>query len=172
MELKSIDKPSYKKHLNLLQFGGVALLLVLALGLSSLYRSWWGNGESNTGLNLLAVITAVVVLAALFSLIRQQPWMADIRYTWQLKQELNRIYRHSKVLEKALADGDENAFRVHFFSLHGSLHLYRIEDNTLTVPELQEKIAELDETLRQRQLVVSVADYRPELIDEIKQRYR
>lgn len=172
MELKQIDKVAYKKRLNQVQFGAVGALFVLGMGLAEMYRAIWADGESSTWLNAAGVLTAVAILAGVFKLIRDKPWMADIRYTWKLKQELNRIYRHVKFVEAGVADNDPDALKIHYFSLHGSKHLYEIEDNTLTVPEIIEKIAALDQQLAELELTVSITDYEPWLLEVVKKSYK
>ncbi|MDO6682083.1 MULTISPECIES: DUF3087 family protein [unclassified Oceanobacter] len=172
MQLRPIDKSSYKKRLNQVQGGAVVALLVLALLFSELYRGLWANGESSTWLNALAVATAAGLVGLVFNIIKDKPWMADVVYLWRLKQELNRIYRSSKLIEQALADGDREAFVIQNFNLRGAKLLYTAEDNTLTLPELQEKIIELEATLAERQLTVSVDEYSPALLDAFKQRLK
>ena len=172
MELKHIDKAAYKKRLNQVQFGAVGALFVLGMGLAEVYRAIWADGESSTLLNAAGVLTAVAILAGVFKMIRDKPWMEDILYTWQLKQELNRIYRHVRFVDAGVEDNNPDALKAHYFSLHGSKHLYQIEDNTLTVPELNEKIAELDNKLNELGLTISVSDYEPWLLEEIKQQYK
>tara|TARA_R110002167_G_scaffold107987_13_gene275975 strand:+ start:3879 stop:4448 length:570 start_codon:yes stop_codon:yes gene_type:complete len=172
VQLRSIDKTTYKKRLNQVQGGAVITLLVLALLFSELYRALWAGGESSTLLNALAVATAAALVALLFNRIKDKPWMADMVYLWRLKRELNRIYRSSKILEQALAAGDRDAFVIQNFNLRGAKLLYESEDNTLTLPELQEKIIELENTLSERQLTVSLDEYSPALLDTFKQRLK
>lgn len=172
MELKQIDKATYKKRLNQVQFGAVGALFVLGMGLAEIYRALWADGESSTLLNAAGVLTAVIILAGVFKMIRDKPWMEDIRYTWQLKQELNRIYRHVKFVDAGVAENDVDALKAQYFSLHGSKHLYQIEDNTLTVPELNEKIADLDKKLAELEMTLAISDYEPWLLEEIKKKYK
>lgn len=167
MELRSVNKALYRQRLNRLQGSMVVALFVLGLGFSSLYRWLWANGESSTLLNGAAVLTAVALVSGVLLKIRHRPWMEDVLYVWNLKQELNRIYRHSARLEKALADQWPEAFCIQYFSLHGSRHLYLIEDNTLTLPELDEKIARFDERLRQQGLSIEARDYDPEMLKRL-----
>jgi hypothetical protein len=168
VELRKIDKATYKKRLNQVQGGAVVALFALSLSLSELYRALWADGESSFWLNAAGVVTAALLVAGVFRFIKAKPWMSDIVYTWELKKELNRIYRHTKYVEAGLAEQREEAFKVHYFSLHGSRHLYQIEDNTLTLPELNEKIDELDQQLEAAGLSVSITDYEPWLLEALK----
>ena len=171
MELKQIDKTLYKQRLNRFQAALVAGLFVVGIGSSSLYISLFGVGdESNFIYNLAGVITAVIVAAIGFNIVKEKPYMMEIRYVWKLKQELNRIYRASKKLEAALTADDDSellsrALIVRYFSLHGSKHLYQLEDNTLTLDDLNTQIEEFDQRLETLGKAISTDDYRPELVD-------
>ncbi|MCY0967198.1 DUF3087 family protein [Parathalassolituus penaei] len=167
MELRDINKTVYKKRLNRLQGSMVVALFVLGLGLAELYRFLWANGESSTFLNAAGVATALILVGGAVYRIRHQPWMSDIVYMWRLKQELNRIYRRSARLEKALAENQYEALCAQYFSLHGSRHLYVTEDNTLTLPELDEKIAAFDERLQSLGMTISIDDYEPSMLDRL-----
>ena len=170
MELKQIDKTLYKQRLNRFQGGLVAMLFVVGLGASTLYIELFGNAEgSNFIFNVAGVVTAVLAGILLFNLIKEKPYMMEIRYMWKLKQELNRIYRASKKLEAALEQDDDSdllhrALIIRYFSLHGSKHLYQLEDNTLTLDDLNKQIEEFDQRLASLGKTISVNDYRPELI--------
>ena len=167
MKLENIDKARFKKHLNRFQAALVVGLMVLSLLLSELYIALWGGEESNTMLNVAAVITALLLLAGVMNLLKEQPWMYEIRYVKQLKGELNRIYRASKKLEEALAADKPEAIIVKYFQLHGSKHLYQLEDNTLTMEEQNRQIAELDERIAALGMTVAVEDYSPQLLDRL-----
>jgi hypothetical protein len=173
VELKQIDKTLYKQRLNRFQGGLVVMLFVVGLAASSLYIELFGNPDgSNFIYNLAGVITAVLSAIALFSAIKEKPYMAEIRYVWKLKQELNRIYRASRKLEAALQDEQnsevfQTALVIRYFSLHGSRHLYQLEDNTLTLDDLNQQINEFDERLSRLDVTVSTDDYRQELIKQL-----
>ncbi|MFC3681090.1 DUF3087 family protein [Bacterioplanoides pacificum] len=170
MELKQIDKCLYKRRLNRFQAALVAGLFILGLGFSSLYIELFSQpGESNFVLNLAGVISALFVVAVAANLVKNKPWMAEIRYVWQLKQELNRIYRASRKLEAALQQDDDEALLqralvIRYFSLHGSKHLYQLENNTLTLDDLNLQIAEFDQRLAALGKTIRPEDYQPQLL--------
>lgn len=167
MTLPVIDKAQYKKRLNWLQGSAVVLLMLSALLFSNVLVSNYGSDESNLWLNATAVLLSVLLLSLLFALIKNRPWMADIRYIMQLKQRLNRIYRASKVVDAALANDQTNAIIVRYFSLHASKYLYQLEDNTLTLEELQQQIDALDEQIARLQLTLSVDDYSDDILQQV-----
>lgn len=167
MQLKNIDKAVFKKRLNRFQAGLVGGLLVLSLGLSQVFIALWSDGDSNTLLNLAAVAVSAFILAGIVSVIKDKHYMAEISYVRSLKAELNRIYRSSRKLEKALEEEREIAFVIRYFQLHGSRHLYQLEDNTLTLDDLNRQIAEFDERLAAMGLTPVVEDYSPELLKQL-----
>lgn len=164
MRLENIDKPLYKKRLNWFQGSLVVALLALSVGLSQLYIFLWSTGGSNFWLNVAGVATAVVLLAVVVNRIKDKPFMYEIMYVWRLKNELMRVYRHTKPLDAALAKGESYAYIIKYFHLHGSKHLYQLEDNTVTMDELNRQIREFDQVLAERHLSISAEDYHPDLL--------
>lgn len=167
MELKQIDKARFKKHLNWFQGGLVVLLLGLSLGLSELYIQLWSDGGSNFWLNAAAVATAAALLGLLVSFIKDRPELTEVMYVWRLKQELNRIYRSSKKLEKALEANQHEALVIKYFQLHGSKHLYQLEDNTLTLSDLYKQIEAFEQRLADLGKEIRIDDYRSELLERL-----
>lgn len=167
MQLESIDKTRFKKHLNRFQGALVVSLLLLSLGLSALYTALWSDGGSNLLLNGAAVATAAFVLAGVVGLVKDHPSLYEVMYVWRLKSELNRIYRASRKLDAGVAAASPEALTVKYFQLHASRHLYQLEDNTLTLEELHHQIAALDQQLAAAGLTVHTDDYRPELLQRL-----
>jgi hypothetical protein len=93
--------------------------------------------------------------------------MADINYVRSLKREMNRIYRSSKKLKIALEANDKNAIIINYFNLQASKQVYYLDNNTLTMDELNEKIKLLDEQIAELGWSISLEDYRPELIKQL-----
>ncbi|ASP39292.1 hypothetical protein CHH28_11655 [Bacterioplanes sanyensis] len=163
MGFKAIDKASYQQRVSRLQWALIAALLLIGLSLSELYHQLWGH-DSGLWLNFAAVVSALALVSIALYLLRDRPWMEDIRYVLRLKSELNRIYRSSRALEEALQRDDETAIRIRYYSLHGSYYLYQLENNTLTLEELSEQIQQLDEQIACLGLQVSVDDYHAGLL--------
>lgn len=164
MRLENINKARFKKHLNWFQGTLVVALLLLSVGFSQLYIYLWSTGESNFWLNVAGVVTAAGLLGFVVNRIKEQPFMYEIMYVWRLKNELMRIYRHTKRLDAALAKGESVAYIIKYFHLHGSKLLYQLEDNTVTMDELNRQIREFDKVLVERHLTISAEDYEPSLL--------
>ncbi len=167
MKLQKIDKQQYKQRLNRVQAGLVIALFGLSLALAELYRYLLIGGESSFMLNAAGVATAAAIVTFALYHYRNHPYMAEVVYAWRLKQALNKIYRSSKKVDAALVEDNPIAVRIRYFSLHASAHLYQLEDNTLTMPELNEQIVVLDEQIERLGLNVSIEDYSPELLSQL-----
>ncbi|UZK03098.1 DUF3087 family protein [Venatoribacter cucullus] len=167
MELQNIDKACFKKHLNRFQGGLVVALLLLSLGLSELYVGLWSDGGSHFWLNAAAVATAAFIIAGVVGLVKNHPALTEVMYVWRLKNELNRIYRASRKLDKALADNNPDALAIKYYQLHASRHLYQLEDNTLTLDELNQQITDFDQKLAELGLTLSIGDYQPDLLNRL-----
>ncbi|MBY4678043.1 DUF3087 domain-containing protein [Marinobacterium arenosum] len=167
MQLQQIDKDTYSKHYKLLFIGVAGLMLAVALGSSTLMIQLFTDGEgSHFWLNLAGVVIAALATGSILRRYRHHPFMHELLYVWQLKQQLNKIYRKQKAIKSAVEAGDRDAMVIMHFNYQGSRQLYLLDNNTLTLEELDRSIAELDATLQRHGIEVSLEEYRPELLDK------
>ena len=169
MKLQTIDKAIYRKRLNILLGASVAVLLITSLSVSNILIALFGSGieGDNFWWNLGGVVVGAIVVAGLFKIISVKPYMAEINYVRGLKREMNRIYRSSKKLLAALEVDDKNAMIISYFNLQASRQVYQLDNNTLTMDELNEKIRVLDEKISELGFSISVEDYQPELVKQL-----
>ncbi|MDF1763250.1 MAG: DUF3087 family protein [Oleibacter sp.] len=167
MTLRKIDKLEYKQRLSRIQWVLVAALFAISLSLAELYRYLLVGGESNAWLNAAGVLTAALLCSLVLYLGRNHSCMSDIVYIWRLKQALNKIYRRSKKIDAGIAKDQPDAIRIRYFSLHASAYVYQLEDNTLTMPELNEQIDELNQQISRLGMMVSIDDYNSELLEQL-----
>ena len=71
---------------------------------------------------------------------RQHSFMHEVVYVWDLKQNLNRIYRKQRKVEAKVEEGDQEAMIIMNFQYRGSKQLYELDDNTITMEGLLDKI--------------------------------
>lgn len=168
MQLHEIDKKTYRKNLNRLI---VALILTLAIGSLAISQLmiylFTDRIGSHFSLNLLGTLLTVIAIAWALNRYRNHPAMREIVYVWELKQELNRIYRKLKKIKVGVAAGDRDAMTVLYFSYLGSRQLYTLDDNTLTMNELEKSLRELEDTIAAHGYQISIEDYRPELLQRV-----
>lgn len=166
MQLQQIDKERYSKHFKLVFVGVVALLLAVALPTSTLLIYLFTDGEgSHFWLNLFGVVVAALVTGSVLRRYRQHSFMYEVMYVWDLKQLLNKIYRKQSKLKAAMADGDTDAMQIMNFSYQGSRQLWELDNNTLTMEELNRAVEELDVLAARYQVSLDLEKFSPELLE-------
>lgn len=170
MQMQHIEKAIYRKHLNMLIVAIIVSLMVLALGASTLFIELIGEpGGSNFFLNLTGVVVAAATVGFLLYHYRHTPFMHEITYVWHLKQELNRIYRKLAAVNAAAAANNINALIIMNFNLKGSVQLYELDDNDLTLSELKGEVQEFDTKIKALGLDISTKDYHSGLLAQLNQ---
>lgn len=169
MKLKTIDKSLYRKRLNILIAISIVLLMAVSLSVSSSLIAIWGSEVDGDNFiwNLIGVIAGGLVVFGVLKVLSTKPFMAEVNYVRGLKHEMNRIYRSSKKLEAAIESNNEKALIVSYFNLQASKQVYELDNNTLTMDELNVKIQRLAAQIESLGLSISTEDYRPELLSEL-----
>ena len=172
MKLQTIDKKIYRKRVNVLMAITVIVLLLTSLGISNLLILLFGTGVDGDHFwfNLVGVITGLVVVAVMNSILAKKPFMAEVSYVRSLKKEMNRIYRSSKLLQEKAEQDDKTALIITYFNLQASKQVYELDDNTLTMDELNNKIELLDEKIAKLGFEVQIDDYNSELLSRLSSR--
>jgi hypothetical protein len=169
MQLQDIDKALYRKRMNIIMACTVAVLLLTSLSVSNILIASFGsevNGD-NFWWNVIGVVSGLGVVGVLYKIMAPKPFMAEVNYVRSLKREMNRIYRSSKKVQAALAENDKNAIIISYFNLQACKQVYQLDNNTLTIDELNEKIRLLDAQIESLGLEISTDDYRPELVKQL-----
>ena len=168
MKLQTIDKATYREHLKRVTAAAVVLLLGSAVGISTILIAVFGEANaSNFTLNLIGVAIGAGLCGFLLFHFREHTYMSEVTYVWRLKQELNRIYRRSAKVKNAIERENKNGLIVSNFHLKGSKQLYELDDNTLTMNELNQQIQELDAKVQRLGISVSLDDYDKQLLDQM-----
>lgn len=167
MQLREIDKVRYSKHYKII-FAGIAfVLLIIAPATSALFISLFSNPEGAYFFhNLAGVVVGVAIVTFVLYKFRQHPFMLEVIYVWDLKQQLNKIRRKQRNIEAAVENNDKDAMIIMNFMLHGSKQLYELDDNTLTMEDLLRKIQLHDERLQAAGLSSSTDAYNPALLEK------
>jgi len=110
MQLMNIDKPRYRKHLNIVIVGFIGTLLVLALLFGQLLILSFGQeAVSNFRYNLLGVVLSLLACMAILHTLKTSAFFKEIYYVWQVKQIQNLIYRKLKKIKVAAKDLEQDA---------------------------------------------------------------
>lgn len=165
MRLIEIDKQRYRKHFNVVFGAVVAALIVVSLATSTLLIEMLGTpGESHFWLNLSGVLVAAIVVVLVLLKLRGHPFMREVVYVWDLKQQLNRIYRKQRKLQAAVKNNDPDALVIMNFFYRGSKQLYELDDNLITHDELVDKIRHHDKLLGSAGLSTSPDGFEPQML--------
>jgi hypothetical protein len=166
MRLREIDKTRYRKHLKFVFAGMIAALTILSLSTSTLFIYLFSTPEAqHFWFNLAGVVAAAVIIIIALQKLRTHPFMLEVVYVWDLKQQLNRIYRKQRKIEAAVENDDQNAMIIMNFMYRGSKQLYELDDNTITMTGLNSKIKLLDKRMQAAGLSLSTDSYEPAMLD-------
>lgn len=165
MLLIEIDKARYRRHFNIVMLICITFLALGSLGIAQLLIVLFPAPEgTHFHWNLLGVVITVVIEAAVFKVNKQHPFLTELVYVWQLKQALNLIARKMAKLQTAAKMGDKNALLALQFSYSGSRQLWLLDDNTITLSNLDKAQAELEQLLVKYNFSVDITKYNSDLL--------
>ena len=78
---------------------------------------------------------------------------------WNLKKQLNLIYRKQHKIEPLIEDNNVDAMVIMNYMYQGSKQLYELDDNTITMSDLAIKARHLNTKLEEKQLKLTTDDY-------------
>lgn len=167
MKLRQIDKNRYRKHYRIVFAIIVIALLVISLVTSTLLISWLSTpDESHFKLNIAGVVVAVLFVSYAVYRFRDHQFMDELVYVWNLKKQLNRIYRKQHKIEPLIDDNNVDAMVIMNYMYQGSKQLYELDDNTITMSELEIKTRHLITKLEENKLKLTTDDYYSGLLDQ------
>ena len=146
--------------------GIVAALLIITLVASTLFIYFLSTPEASHFFhNLAGVVAAAALVIFVLNKLRHHAFMFEVVYVWDLKQQLNRIYRKQHKIEVLVEENDHDAMIIMNFMYRGSKQLYQLDDNTITMAGLLGKIGLLDERMQAAGLDLSTDFYNPAMLD-------
>jgi len=167
MQLRQIDKNRYRKHYKIVFAAIVIALIVISLVSSTLLINWFSSAdESHFILNLVGVVVAALVVSYAVYNFRDHPFMNEVVYVWNLKQQLNKIYRKQHKIEPLIEDNNVDAMVIMNYMYQGSKQLYELDDNTITMTDLAIKARHLNTKLDENSLKLTTDDYHPDMLDQ------
>ena len=165
MQLREIDKTRYRKHLRVIFVGMAAVLMIITVAASALFIYLFSRPEVSHFLhNIAGVVAAAAVVFFVLHRFRSHPYMFEVVYVWDLKQQLNRIHRKLRYIEAAVENNDDDAMMIMNFMYRGSKQLYELDDNTITMDGLISKISILDQRMEDAGLSLSTDSYDPAML--------
>ncbi|WP_261844756.1 DUF3087 domain-containing protein [Aliamphritea ceti] len=166
MQLQEIDKERYSKHYKIVFVAVAVVLLVVSLTVSTVLIQVFTDGDgSHFWLNLSGVAVAALVVGSLLRRYRRDVFMFEVMYVWDLKQMLNKIYRKQAKIKAAMAEGNADAMQIMNFSYQGSKQLYLLDNNTLTMEELNKSMTELDALAEDFRITLALEQFNPAMLE-------
>jgi len=166
MQLIEIDKTKYRKRLRIVFAAIAAALAIIALGSSTLIIHFFSTPDvDHFWHNLAGVALAAIVVAFTLNKLRNHPFMLEVAYVWDLKQQLNRIHRKQKKIEARIEENNHDAMIIMNYMYKGSKQLYELDDNTITMGTLNSKIRTLDKRMEDSGIDTSTDSYEPGMLD-------
>ncbi len=160
MKLIDIDKGRYRRHLNRVLIGCALVLAAGSLLVSQTLIALFPDPDgSHFHWNALGVVVTAVAIGLGLSKYRHHDYLTEVLYVWELKQSLNRITRKMRKLEAAAKEGDAGALLALQYSYAGSRQLWKLDDNTIIMDELNSRQAQLDKLVAQYDLTLNIDDY-------------
>jgi hypothetical protein len=166
MHLEDIDKSLYRRRFRFVFVAIVVVLTIVALGTSTLLIKLLGTpGGSHFWLNLTGVVVgAAAVLLTLIKL-RQHPYLREVVYVWDLKQQLNQIYRKQRKIEPLVDENDPEAIAIMYFFYRGSQQLYELDDNTITMDTIGLKLRALERRIADLGINITTDSFRKVMLE-------
>ncbi|HCE1827845.1 TPA: DUF3087 domain-containing protein [Vibrio parahaemolyticus] len=172
MEIKQINKDIYKKKVNLVIGGFVALLAISSLAFSTLLIVLFGNTEvvpeqstGNFHWNLIGVVLAVATSLSLLNQIKTRPYMEEVLYVWKLKQLHNKIFRKLKSIKAAASNDDLKALTALKFYYTTQRQVFELDNNTLTMSSVNKELEAIDQIEVDKSLHLDIANFEEGWID-------
>ncbi|AZG74819.1 DUF3087 domain-containing protein [Shewanella livingstonensis] len=171
MKLVNIDKVQYRSVNNQVQIGLVAALAILSLVFGQLMIHFFGvkslAGVESTGnfhLNFTGFMLAIMTCIFFIRNLRQKPTFYEVYYVWQLKQLQNKIYRKLKSVQQAAKDNNRDALVILSFYYQSLALVYNLDNNTLTMSNVNNELAKLQQCIDAAGFTIDVDEFTPEML--------
>ncbi|MCS0334051.1 DUF3087 domain-containing protein [Vibrio diabolicus] len=172
MEIKKINKDIYKKKVNLVIGGFVALLAISSLAFSTLLIVLFGNTEvvpeqstGNFHWNLIGVVLAVATSLSLLNQIKTRPYMEEVLYVWKLKQRHNKIFRKLKSIKAAASNDDVKALTTLKFYYKTQQQVFELDNNTLTMNSVNKELEAIEQIEAAQSLDLDITSFKESWVD-------
>ncbi|HHX8282476.1 TPA: DUF3087 domain-containing protein [Vibrio diabolicus] len=172
MEIKKINKDIYKKKVNLVIGGFVALLAISSLAFSTLLIVLFGNTEvvpeqstGNFHWNLIGVLFAVATSLSLLNQIKTRPYMEEVLYVWKLKQLHNKIFRKLKSIKAAASNDDVKALTTLKFYYTTQQQVFELDNNTLTMSSVNKELEAIEQIEAEQSLDLDITSFKESWVD-------
>ncbi|MCB8890459.1 DUF3087 family protein [Vreelandella malpeensis] len=128
--------------------------MLFSLLLSSVLESaLWAHG--------LGILLGLLATSALFAVLKERPWMAEINYVWQLKSHLSRINGYQGALTREAGQDNRAALDILSFYHAGINQVVALNDRAPQDAERQAQKARITERRRALGMPEQAASFDP-----------
>ncbi|MYL22287.1 DUF3087 family protein [Halomonas alkaliantarctica] len=145
-KLEQYEPEVYRRKARMISFAMAGQLIIFGMLFSLLLTSALG---SSLWLNALGVFLGLLATSALFAVLKDRPWMNEVRYAWQLKHHLSQISGYLPTLRKAVKEDNRVALDILTFYHQGMSQLAEL--NGRTTDDDAERLAEKMEVKLKRE---------------------
>jgi len=135
--LEHHDPETYRRKARIISVAMAGQLIVFGLLFSMILTATFG---SSLWLNALGVLLGLLATSTLFAVLRERPWMKEVRYVWQLKHHLSQVSGYLSTLRKAVEENNRTALDLLTFYHQGMTQLAEL--NGRTTDDDAERLAE------------------------------
>lgn len=173
-ELEQRDPDNYRKETRKNTLILIVIFVVLAMSLSTLSVSIFGQPEGNNFVwNVAGVLTGFILTTLIFKkILWYQPWMNASVYGWKLKRCLMSVTNIMHHVEAGVEQNNLTAIKLLRFYHLGLMQMHRLEGNDGGVSELQKPAQKLLEKIEALELDPQQTRFDPAWIDEVKQKQK
>ncbi|MDN3521373.1 DUF3087 family protein [Halomonas ramblicola] len=127
-QFEAHDPATYRRKARFISLAMAGQLIVFGLVFAQLLQLAFDGGF---WLNVLGVLLGLLATSLVFAVLRERPWMAEVRYAWQLKHQLSRVSGYLPALRRAMEEGNDTALGVLAFYHQGMAQLAELNGRTL-----------------------------------------
>lgn len=131
------DPETYRRKARIISVAMAGQLIVFGLVFSQLLVGAFG---SSLWLNALGVFLGLLATSLTFAVLRERPWMREMRYVWQLKHHLSRLSGYLSTLRREMEAG--NGVALHLLTAYHQGMAQLAELNGRTLDDDEELIGE------------------------------
>ncbi|NYS60602.1 DUF3087 family protein [Vreelandella salicampi] len=167
-QLDNYEPEVYRRKARMISFAMAGQLIIFGMLFAMLLTSALGN---SIWLNALGVFLGLLATSALFAVLKDRPWMNEVRYVWQLKHHLSQISGYLPTLRKAVKEDNRVALDILTFYHQGMTQLAEL--NGRTTDDDAERLAEKMEVKLKREaleLPETVDQFDPQDLHAFKRR--
>ncbi|MDY0136486.1 MAG: DUF3087 family protein [Thiomicrospira sp.] len=150
-KIQDINPDLYRRNTRNATLRIMGLFIVIGFTTSYFFPRLFGENPHN--LLTLQIMGALIGLALVFfitaKLFKQQAWMQEVMYGWQLKRSLMHITNAMRPLQEKVAAGDVEAMKILRFYHLGVTQMYTLEQNTSGLIDLKVEKEQLETKMRE-----------------------